>query len=108
MKTQTTPPIASVTSEKTTIVCNSNTVMALLFFQCAGLVGRVECGGEPLFLAVIARAIPKARPSDASRAMLADQLALCVFADHLIDKQVLRDDDIAFHAEHFGDVRDLA
>src|SRR5476649_1230799 len=108
MNTQTTPPIASVTSENTTIVCNSNTAMALLFFQRAWLVGGIERCGEPLFLAVISCPIPETRPSNASRTMLTDQFSVGVLACHLVDEQVLRNDDIAFHADHFGNVRDLA
>jgi hypothetical protein len=40
--------------------------------------------------------------------MPADQLAVGVLADDVVDEQVLRDDDVAFHAEHLGDVRDAA
>ena len=31
-----------------------------------------------------------------------------VLADHLVDEQVLGDDDVAFHAHHLGDVGDPA
>ena len=76
------------------------------------LVGRdfrgVERRGEPLLLAVIARALPEARPADAGGAVPADDLAVRVLADHLVEEQVLRDDDVAFHAHHLGDVGDAA
>ena len=35
-------------------------------------------------------------------------LPLRVLADDLVDEQVLRDDDVAFHAHHLGDVGDAA
>ena len=70
--------------------------------------GGVERGGQPLFLAVVARAIPELRPADAGRAVRPIRLPLRVLAGHLVDEQVLRDDDVAFHADHFGDVGDLA
>ena len=53
---------------------------------------RVERGGEPLLLAVVARAIPEARTADAGRAMPALQLALRVLADEFVDEQILGDD----------------
>src|SRR5690242_15366002 len=71
-------------------------------------LGGVEGSGEPLFFAVIAGAIPEARPADAGRAVAAHDVALRVLAGHFVDEQVLRDDDVAFHAHHLGDVRDAA
>src|SRR5258705_1770 len=48
------------------------------------------------------------RLADTGRAVAADQLAVRVFAEHLVDKHVLRDDDVAFHPQHLGDVGDAA
>ena len=71
-------------------------------------LGGVERGGEPLLLAVVAGALPEARPADAGRAVAADQIAVRVLADDVVDEQVLGDDDVAFHAHHLGDVGDAA
>src|SRR5712671_1766713 len=68
--------------------------------------GGIEGGGKPLLLAVIPCTIPEPRPSDAGRAMPADDVAVGVLADHVIQEQVLGNDGVAFHAHHLGDVRD--
>src|SRR5580704_14148793 len=70
--------------------------------------GGVKGSGKPLLFTVITRAIPEARPSDAGRAMPADDVAVGVLADHVVQEQVLGDDGVAFHAHHFGDVGDAA
>ena len=70
--------------------------------------GGIERGREPLLLAVISRAIPEPRPSDAGRTMPADDVAVGVLADHVVDEDVLGDDGVAFHAHHLGDVGDAA
>ena len=70
--------------------------------------GGVERRGEPLLLAVIARAVPEPRPADAGRAVPADDVAVGVLADHVVEKEVLGDDGVAFHAHHLGDVGDAA
>ena len=61
-------------------------------------VGRVERGGEPGLLAVVAGAVPEARPADAGGAVAADDAAVRILADDVVDEEVLRDDDVAFHA----------
>ena len=38
--------------------------------------------------------------------MLADDLAVFIFADDLIQEQILGDDDIALHPGHFGNMGD--
>jgi hypothetical protein len=40
--------------------------------------------------------------------MAADEAAVSVLAQHLVDEDVLGDDDVAFHAHHLGDVGDAA
>src|ERR1700760_2860705 len=70
--------------------------------------GGVECSGKPFFLAVIPRAIPETRPSDAGRAVPSDDTPFGVLADQIVDEQVLGDDGVALHAHHLGDVRDAA
>src|SRR6202000_2445299 len=62
--------------------------------------------GKPLLFAIISRAIPEPRPSDAGRAMPADDVAVGVLADHVVEEQVLGDDGVAFHAHHLGNVGD--
>src|SRR5882724_1079480 len=66
----------------------------------------VERRGEPLLFAIVPRAIPEARPSDAGRAMPAYDLAVGVLADHVVQEQVLGDDGVAFHAHHFSNMGD--
>src|SRR5829696_2468239 len=68
----------------------------------------VEGGGEPLLLAIVARPLPEARAPDSSRPVPADELAGGVLADDVVEDEVLRDDDVAFHAHHLGDVGDAA
>src|SRR5258707_13441383 len=70
--------------------------------------GGVKRGSEPLLFAVISRSIPKAWPSDAGRAMSADDLPVGVLADDVVEEHVLRNDGIAFHTHHLGDVGDAA
>ena len=38
--------------------------------------------------------------------MAATQLAIRVFADDLVEEEILGDDDVAFATQHLGDVRD--
>ena len=73
-----------------------------------GDFGGIERGREPLLFAVIARAFPELRTADAGRAVPADDLAVGVFADHVVQEQILGDDGVAFHAHHLGDVGDAA
>ena len=70
--------------------------------------GGVERRGEALLLAVVAGALPEARPADAGGAVLADDLAVGVLADQVVEEDVLGDDGVAFHAHHLGDVGDAA
>ncbi len=63
---------------------------------------------EPCLLAEIACPVPESRPADAGGAVPPDDAAVRVLADDLVDEQILGDDDVTFHAEHFGDVRDAA
>src|SRR5450756_2195543 len=58
--------------------------------------GGVKRSSEPLLFAVISRAIPKAWPSDAGRAMPADDLPVGVLADDVVEEQVLGNDGIAY------------
>src|SRR6266699_69971 len=106
MKTHTMPPAASVPRKNMASVCSGMAVSALERF--GGVERGVERGGEALFLAVVARAVPKPRPADAGGAMAADQLALGVLAQDFIEEQVLGDDHVALHAHHFGQVGDAA
>src|SRR5260370_35876990 len=76
------------------------------YWPALGAFGGVGRGGKPLLFAVITRAIPKARPSDAGRAMAADDVPVGVLADQVVKEQVLGDDGVAFHTHHLGDVGD--
>src|SRR5882757_10825587 len=73
-----------------------------------GDFGGIECCREPLLFAIIACALPEARASDPGRAMPSDDLAVGVFADHVVQEHVLGDDGVAFHAHHLGFVDDTA
>src|SRR5882724_1517181 len=68
----------------------------------------VERLGELALEIVIAGAFPEVRTHDAGADVFALQPAGFVFAGDLISEQVLRDDDVAFGADHFGDLGDAA
>src|SRR5262245_5498040 len=68
----------------------------------------VERVGEFVLEAEIARAIPEGGTRDAGADMPPADLAGFVLAFDLEDDEVLRDDDVALAADHFGDVRDAA
>src|SRR5580698_3232222 len=70
--------------------------------------GGIERGCQPLFFAVVARAIPEAGTSDTGRAMPPDDVSVGVLAHQVVDEQILGDDGVAFHAHHLGDVGDAA
>src|ERR1041385_2021158 len=99
------PPAASATSANIASDCIA---MASALVRFAGDLGGVERRAESLLVAEILRAFPEFRATDASRAMAPDEPAVLVLPHHLVDENVLRDDDVAFHAHHFGDVRDAA
>src|SRR5580704_8523696 len=100
MKTQTTPPAARVPRKNMARVCNGMAAPASALQQLVGDLGGVERGGEAFLLAVVACAVPEARPADAGRAVAADELASRVLAENFVDEQVLGDDDVAFHPHH--------
>ena len=62
--------------------------------------------GKPFLFAVISGAIPKARSSNARRAVPADDLPIGVLSDQVVDEHVLGDDGVAFHTHHLSDVGD--
>src|SRR5262245_11602115 len=104
MNTQASPPTAVAARKPRARFC-----MFMAQLSCIRLVfGGIERGGEALLLVVVARALPELRPADAGRAVLADDLAAGVFADQVVDEDVLGDDGVAFHAHHLGDVGDAA
>src|SRR5207253_8223610 len=73
-----------------------------------GDFGGIERGRESLLFAVISRPFPEPRTSDPGRAVPPDDLAVRVFADHVVQEYILGDDGVAFHAHHLGDVGDAA
>src|SRR4051812_48607593 len=84
-------------------------------FSLPGLVGadggvrlrdfrRIDGRGEPLLLAVVSGPVPETRTADPGRAVAADDLAGLVVLQHLVDEKVLRDRNVALHAENLGDV----
>src|SRR5215475_12310580 len=108
MKTHATPPAATVARKNTAIISSVMAASASASIRRITGVGRIERRGKPLFLAVVTRTVPEARPPDSGRTMLADQLAVGVLADQVVEEDVLGNDDVAFHSHDFGDVRDLA
>src|SRR3954463_3737672 len=100
------PPTAAVARK-----ARARTCMFMTVLTCSRLRRHfrgVERGGKALLVAVIARAFPEPRTADAGRAMPANDLAVGVLADHVVEEDVLGDDGIAFHAHHLGDVGDAA
>src|SRR6476469_2891997 len=108
MNTEATPPIAVATIPNKAIVCIFIADDSSSRGRRRGALGGIEGGGETLFLAVVARTLPEFRPADAGRFVRADEIALSVLPGHLVDEQVLRDDDVSFEPDHLRDVSDLA
>src|SRR5579883_3494958 len=109
MKTQATPPIEAATKKNSAIICIGMTAsVQSISVAFAYHLGRIQSRGEPLLLAIVAGAIPELRAADAGRAMAADEVALRVLPDDLIEEQILGDDHIAFRCQHLGDVGDAA
>src|SRR3954468_3928931 len=104
MNTQASPPTAVAARKPKARFC-----MFMVRRSCIRLLfGRVEGCGEPLLLVVVPRALPELRAADAGRAVLADDLAVGVLTDHVVEEDVLGNDGVAFHAHHLRDVGDAA
>src|SRR6185369_7451429 len=103
MNTHATPPMAVAARNASASVC-----MLMNSSRVLGDFGGVERGRKPLLFAEISRAFPEPRTSDPGGAVPPDDLAVRVFADHVVEKNVLGDDGVAFHAHHLGDVGDAA
>src|SRR5262245_19091194 len=103
MKTQAMPPIATLTRKNNEIAFMPRS----LVLRAEGF-GGIERGRQTLLLAIVARTIPEFRSADAGRFVVADNVAVGILAGHLIEEDVLRDDDITFHAHHLADVGDAA
>src|SRR6516165_1840296 len=106
MNTQATPPMEAVTRKNIAIICTSALRSASGFL--GGGLGGIERRGEALLLAVVARPVPEARTPDSGRAVAAEDIAVGILADHVVEEDVLGDDDVAFHPQHLGDVGDAA
>src|SRR5579863_6622434 len=102
MNTQAMPPMAVAARKASASVC----IFMAGPSDLDGDFGGVEGRGEPLFLVVIAGAVPEARPSDAGRAVPSDDVAVGVLAHQVVNEQILGDDGVTFHAHHLGDVGD--
>src|SRR5262249_26115322 len=55
-------------------------------------------------LAEITSAIPETRLADTGRTMLADEAAVLILAEDIVEEEVLCGDDVAFHADYFSDM----
>src|SRR5919201_4843300 len=102
MNTQASPPTAVAARKPRARFCMfmARASISWLYFRS------VEGRGQPLLLVVVSRALPEFRPADAGRAVLADDLAVGVLADQIVEEDILGDDGVAFHAHHLGDVGD--
>src|SRR5215468_125995 len=103
MNTQAMPPIATLTRKNNEIAFMPRSLVV----RAEGF-GGIERGRQTLLLAIVARTIPEFRSADAGRFMVADDVAVGILAGHLVEEDVLRDNDIALHAHHLGDVGDAA
>src|SRR4051812_8172938 len=103
--THASPPMAVAARKPNASVC---VFMGPIPLDLHNDLGGVDRRCEPLFLAVIACAFPEPRPAYSGRAVAADNVAVGVLADHVVQHDVLGDDGVAFHPHHFGDVRDAA
>src|SRR6266540_3037922 len=103
MNTQARPPMAVAAINASASVC-----MLMDSSRILDDFGSVERGRKPLLFAEISCALPEPRTSDPGRAVPPDDLAVRVLADHVVEKYVLGDDGVAFHAHHLGDVGDAA
>ena len=89
--------MATATRKKTAMICTVCLRLGANGFVCD--FGRIERRRQAFFLAVVACPVPEARPADAGRTMPADDLAVRILSDQIVDEEILRDDDIAFHAQ---------
>src|SRR5436309_14949072 len=103
MNTHARPPRAVAARNASASVC-----MVIDSSRVLGDFGGVQRGCKPLLFAVISRPFPEPRTSDPGRAVPPDDLAVRVFADHVVQEYILGDDGVAFHAHHLGDVGDAA
>src|SRR6185369_13843561 len=103
MNTQATPPRAVAARN-----ASASVFMLMDSSRILDDFGGVERGRKPLLFAVISRPFPEPRTSDPGRAVSPDDLAVGVFADHVVQEHVLGDDGVAFHAHHLGNVGDAA
>src|SRR5215813_10225716 len=112
------PDKYGLTSKKTMVAmesaASSSSPPSISSLLSMGIARFAVClgGGERLRqaarLTVILGALPEARPGDSRRSMHAGDLAVGVFTGDVEDDQVLQGDHVAFHADHLGDMRDLA
>src|SRR6516162_4813897 len=106
MKTHATPPSAAAARKPSASACVFMTGPSSRLGR--GGVGGIQRRREPFLFAVIARPLPESRTADPGGAMFADDLAVGVLADHVVEEDVLGDDGVAFHAHHLGNVGDPA
>src|SRR5438445_13030777 len=91
MNTQARPPMA--------VAARNASASACMLIDSSRLLddfGGVERGRKPLLFAEIPRALPEPRTSDPGRAVPPDDLAVRVFADHVVQEYILGDDGVAF------------
>src|SRR5206468_4937465 len=99
MNTQARPPMAVAARNASASAC-----MLMDSSRILDDFGGVERGRKPLLFAEIPRALPEPRTSDPGRAVPPDDLAVRVFADHVVQEYILGDDGVACHTHHLGHV----
>src|SRR5689334_3830711 len=93
---------------------SSNSPASISSLLSMGIARFAVClgGGERLRQAsrftVILGALPKAWPGDARRSVHARDLVVGVLAGDVENDQILQGDHVTLHADHLGDMRDLA
>src|SRR5579862_8997573 len=98
------PPIAAVARKANARTC----IFMALSSDWRRSFSCVDGGGESLLFAVVTGAFPEAWAADTGRAVPTDDRAVGVLADHVVQKDILGNDGVAFHAHYLGDVRDAA
>src|SRR5579885_876608 len=110
MRTWTNPPEAAMASAISIKVCVLISIPGTpaLYSLRSRKLGSVDGFCEPHFLAVVPRSFPKARPSDAGRAVAAFSASGCIFSSDLINHDVLGRYDISLEANDLCNVGNAA
>src|SRR5579875_1799709 len=101
------PPNATAARKNIATVC-IGMARASRAKRFVGRFGGIERPREALFFAVVTGAVPEPRPRYARGAVAAVDLPVRILAEDVKDEEILGNQNIAFHADDFRDVGDLA